>query len=33
MLAKIKGVGEKAHCHFCGAQGVILEKFPRRGYG
>ena len=22
-----------AHCHFCGSQGVIVKKFPRRGYG
>jgi hypothetical protein len=21
------------HCHFCGIQGVIVKKFPRRGYG
>lgn len=21
-----------AHCHFCGSQGVIVKKFPRRGY-
>ncbi|MBM9515245.1 hypothetical protein [Desulfogranum marinum] len=20
-------------CHFCGAKGVIVEHFPRRGYG
>jgi hypothetical protein len=32
-LAAKKVVGEKAHCHFCGAQGVIMKKFPRRGYG
>jgi hypothetical protein len=32
-LAKIKKVGEQARCHFCGARGVIMEKFPRRGYG
>lgn len=32
-LVKIKKVGEKAHCHFCGRRGVILQKFPRRGYG
>ena len=21
------------HCHFCGIEGVIVKKFPRRGYG
>jgi hypothetical protein len=20
-------------CHFCGKPGIIIEKFPRRGYG
>jgi hypothetical protein len=20
-------------CHFCGSGGVIVDKFPRRGYG
>jgi hypothetical protein len=20
-------------CHFCGARGVIVKKFPRKGYG
>lgn len=21
------------HCHFCGRFGVIVDEFPRRGYG
>jgi len=25
--------GTIAHCSFCGNKGVIVEKFPRRGYG
>jgi hypothetical protein len=25
--------GEKAYCHFCGSEGLVVEKFPRRGYG
>jgi hypothetical protein len=25
--------GRKGRCHFCGASGRIVEKFPRRGYG
>ena len=29
---KVK-IGEKGRCHFCGTSGVIVEKFPRRGYG
>jgi hypothetical protein len=20
-------------CHFCGAQGIVVDRFPRRGYG
>lgn len=28
---KVKG--ERGHCHFCGVSGLIVEKFPRRGYG
>jgi len=24
------GVGR---CHFCGAQGIVVDRFPRRGYG
>ena len=26
-------VGSIGFCHFCGSKGVIVEKFPRRGYG
>jgi hypothetical protein len=32
-LANKRVVGEKAYCHFCGSQGLVVEKFPRRGYG
>jgi hypothetical protein len=32
-LANKKVVGEKAYCHFCGSEGLVVEKFPRRGYG
>jgi hypothetical protein len=31
-LANKKVVGEKAYCHFCGSEGLVVEKFPRRGY-
>jgi hypothetical protein len=24
---------KKGRCHFCGSWGVIVDKFPRRGYG
>jgi len=27
------GVGNKGQCHFCGFFGIIVNKFPRRGYG
>lgn len=31
---QVKGkVGSVGFCHFCGSGGIILEKFPRRGYG
>ena len=31
---QVKGkVGAIGFCHFCGSKGVIVEKFPRRGYG
>lgn len=26
-------VGRRGRCHFCGICGVIVDKFPRRGYG
>jgi len=26
-------IGVIGFCHFCGSEGVIVEKFPRRGYG
>jgi hypothetical protein len=26
-------VGRRGRCHFCGIYGVIMNKFPRRGYG
>lgn len=26
-------IGEEGRCHFCGVSGLIVEKFPRRGYG
>jgi hypothetical protein len=32
-LAKKNVVGEKAYCQFCGVQGLVVEEFPRRGYG
>ena len=28
-----KKMGTIGFCHFCGSEGVIVEKFPRRGYG
>ena len=27
------GLSRIGRCHFCGCWGVIVEKFPRRGYG
>ncbi len=27
-----KCVGENSHCHFCRRDGIIVKKFPRRGY-
>ena len=30
--AKRKRLGENGYCHLCGAEGIIVEKFPRRGY-
>lgn len=31
---QVKGkVGAIGFCHFCRSEGVIVEKFPRRGYG
>lgn len=27
-----KHVGENSHCYFCGQAGIIVKKFPRRGY-
>ena len=27
------GLGSPGRCHFCGSTGVIVDKFPRRGYG
>lgn len=33
-LVSVKaGVGESRRCHFCGTSGVVVERFPRRGYG
>lgn len=32
VCVKLK-IGEKGSCHFCGTSGLIVEKFPRRGYG
>jgi len=25
--------GEETKCHFCGAYGIVVKHFPRRGYG
>ena len=30
---RIFHVQKALHCHFCGCSGVIVDKFPRRGYG
>jgi len=27
------GLGRTGHCHSCGSWGVIVNQFPRRGYG
>ncbi len=32
VLKMKKRVGENTHCHFCGQEGIIVKKFPRRGY-
>ena len=32
-VSEKSGPGKIAHCCFCGAEGVVIEKFPRRGYG
>jgi hypothetical protein len=29
----VKVKTKEGRCHFCGIFGVIVEKFPRRGYG
>lgn len=28
-----RAVGTEGRCVFCGCKGIIVEKFPRRGYG
>lgn len=28
-----RAMGTKGRCVFCGCKGLIVEKFPRRGYG
>jgi hypothetical protein len=32
-VSEKSGRDKIAHCCFCGAEGVVIEKFPRRGYG
>jgi hypothetical protein len=26
-------MGAAVQCHFCGSAGLLVEQFPRRGYG
>jgi len=30
---RILSVGTAVRCHFCGSAGLLVEHFPRRGYG
>lgn len=33
LWSRIFHVTNSSYCHFCGCEGRILDRFPRRGYG